>query len=516
MFHRARRWLAREARRTAPSFMPSLTGLFFGLFALYALSLPLLSGDLGWHIRLGDRILESGRVPRLNVFSFTAPWHPWQTHEWLSGVLFALVDRAGGLPLLFALRAVLFVSTLALLHRLGRRIGADPLLLAALMLPTAIALALHVSLRPWVFSNLFLAALLHLSRTWRDHPDRLAVPWLVAVLLGAWINLHGAFIVGLGFSAWLFVRCFRCKAPGDAAVAMDDRRLNALNASMVLIGFILTNPFGTDALALPLLYMIGDTSTGMALTSSIKEWAPLDMDSFFGRLFVIWLILGVGAVARRPRLIGRPEFIFGLVLSVLTIRSQRHFPVAVIFLFPVVAEGLLTLESTANEADEHSRQARWRARWRAFSREEGRGREGFFALLSLALLLWFGTVARSPKFEERALHARAYPMEAIRILGERPAGRLFNYYDWAGILEWRSPSWPLFITPANDAYPREIFEEWFAIANLEPGWERRLERWRVDTVLMPTGSALASTLRHSPAWRTLSADERGVLLVRRK
>src|SRR5436190_22538910 len=64
--------------------------------------------DTGWHIRTGEWILANGWVPFHDIFSFSKPGQPWFAWEWLSDVLMAWLNAAGGL------QAVVLASILML------------------------------------------------------------------------------------------------------------------------------------------------------------------------------------------------------------------------------------------------------------------------------------------------------------------------------------------------------------------------------------------------------------------
>src|ERR1700741_2469201 len=57
----------------------------------------LTDSDTGWHIRTGEVILQNGRVPAVDSFSFTMSGQPWIAWEWLSDVIMALAHHIGGL-----------------------------------------------------------------------------------------------------------------------------------------------------------------------------------------------------------------------------------------------------------------------------------------------------------------------------------------------------------------------------------------------------------------------------------
>ena len=55
--------------------------------------------DVWWHLRFGRWILDHGRIPTTELFSYTAAGHPLVPQEWLAGVIFAVLNGAGGLAL---------------------------------------------------------------------------------------------------------------------------------------------------------------------------------------------------------------------------------------------------------------------------------------------------------------------------------------------------------------------------------------------------------------------------------
>ena len=112
-----RRWLT-----------PSLVDVFFialcvALFARpHGLETLLADGDTGWHIRTGELILSSGRVPVADPFSFSRPGAPWFAWEWLSDVIFALFNRWSGVAAVAAVcGVVLSLAASALFAGLLRR-----------------------------------------------------------------------------------------------------------------------------------------------------------------------------------------------------------------------------------------------------------------------------------------------------------------------------------------------------------------------------------------------------------
>lgn len=478
--------------------MPSLALLLFMGALAWALTAPVLSGDLGWQIRAGQRLLDHGDVPRLNFLTFTAPLHPWVAQEWLSGVGLALVDRWAGVGGLLVLRMVLFGGLVAAAWRLCRRLGAEPLATALLMVLVGVQLALHTALRPWLISDLGTVGILALclgasgDRRWL---------WALPPTLGLWAQLHGGWVWGaLICAAFGLEWALRPREGGP-------RRRDVALAGLGSVALVAAGPYGAETLLFPLRYLSRDPASGIGLMyDQVKEWAPPELGSLFGILLLIQALLTLAGLWRmRPR---SPALaLLALAFFYMAARVQRHIPLFVLVSLPPIALGLLAPLRRRIE------EGAW-PRLRGLSRMEGHPRPALTAAL-VALALGIGAaVARQPVFARDRLHAHGYPIEAAEGLAALEGGRLLNHYDWGGLLPWLAPGWRVFITPVPDAYDADVFRDWLILANMEPGWEAALEDWDVDAAIFPPGAAIIRALARLPGWSVAWADEYAVLVVR--
>ena len=78
-----------------------MVALLFGAIAVAACLIP-ARADTYWHLRAGQEIRQTLRVPLDEHYSFTAAGRPWPNHEWLWQALSYGLYRAGGMPLLTA------------------------------------------------------------------------------------------------------------------------------------------------------------------------------------------------------------------------------------------------------------------------------------------------------------------------------------------------------------------------------------------------------------------------------
>ena len=88
--------------------------------ATYGASLTIADPDLWGHVRFGLDILETGRIVHADPYSYLTGEQPWINHEWLAEVVFYLLYRAGGFPLLTLFAAALITAGWSLTWRLTR------------------------------------------------------------------------------------------------------------------------------------------------------------------------------------------------------------------------------------------------------------------------------------------------------------------------------------------------------------------------------------------------------------
>ena len=79
---------------------------------------PIRDPDFWWHLRTGQLIVEHRALLSTDPFTYTASAHAWVMHEWGTEVLYALLERLGGLGLIVAaLSAVTWLGVLCIYVR---------------------------------------------------------------------------------------------------------------------------------------------------------------------------------------------------------------------------------------------------------------------------------------------------------------------------------------------------------------------------------------------------------------
>src|SRR5260221_5541529 len=150
--------------------------------------------DFWWHLRTGQLILDNHALLQTDPYTYTAVGHHWTMHEWLTEVLFAGLNAAGGLALIVVVLSIttwiglLFVLLRSLLRKPGYIAAGLGLLLATLAgYPVWGPRAQMIT---FALTCLLLYLIdRHLTRGGR------ALLLLLPIFL-VWSNLHSGFIIG--------------------------------------------------------------------------------------------------------------------------------------------------------------------------------------------------------------------------------------------------------------------------------------------------------------------------------
>ena len=115
----------------------------------------LWDGDTALHTRTGDFILDHGHVPTTDPFSFTKPGERWFAFQWLTGVVFASLNRAVGLKGIVLLCGVVIAFYLTVLARDMVLRGVNGLMALLLVMVGSSASMIHFHARPASFHAAF-------------------------------------------------------------------------------------------------------------------------------------------------------------------------------------------------------------------------------------------------------------------------------------------------------------------------------------------------------------------------
>jgi tetratricopeptide (TPR) repeat protein len=234
----------------------------------------MLDNDVWWHLRGGEWILQNGRVPDLDPFSFGSADQRWIDLHWLFQVVLALTARAGGLSGVMLLIAA--VGAAAFLTALAARPREAPLPIVLLVwLPALVLASNRFDPRPEMFTLLYLAGFLAVLAHVEERP-RLA--WILPVLQLLWVNMHGLFIfgpivLGLWWIDWTARLTWRRWSGSHHSFAQEFRPVRHLAAASITVALCcLLNPYGLEGAMFPLRLYPKVAQAGNPYKAYIEEF----------------------------------------------------------------------------------------------------------------------------------------------------------------------------------------------------------------------------------------------------
>ncbi len=306
--------------------------LFFLVWAAATVTNP-ADPDLWHRLAVGEFLWRTGHFPSGDVFSYLSDYKQVADHEWGSALVFYGLWQWGGGTAIVATKLVTLAVALALVAWAGMYDRKPTALMAGFYALVLLALlpSFQSTVRCMVFTHIFFALWLYWFRCERH--GRPVPAFLYVLSMIVWANLHGGFVIGLG---WLLV-----------VTVIERAYQGSWKKWAVRLGLCslatLVNPFGAQ------LWI----STGRALVTSRRgfgEWAPVSWLSEPGtypgyKLLFLGVLVALAIQIRRKgwKRVDQPGVILIGLFMVLAMISARHTS-----LFAVVAgvlvPGLLPTE----------------------------------------------------------------------------------------------------------------------------------------------------------------------------
>ena len=462
--------------------------------ALNQFSLVTADPDLWGHIRFGEEIWRLKGLEHVDPYAYTTAGTPWINHEWLTEILFYAIYSSTGDAGLLSVKFVISMVVVLIMGRIARLREMHPIAFAVVTVPAIAAIAPGFMIRPQVATYLMFALyllILHLYFSGRKKQ----VAWL-PVLMVAWVNLHGGFLMGIvflgGVVAWEVAYQIRIKG-GLVPVAP----LGIAFFTTFLASFV--NPYGYKLH----LFLYQSLKIGRA----ISEWEPVALldGSFLAFKLLLAAFVLVLLILRRKALGWETA---GLVLLLYAaLKHQRHIP----FFAMMVCPYLIYWGSRAGKALQ-TRHPRAR-----LSRVSA-------AIISGALVLMGGHQAMAGGHSYIQSGGRiivdtdVYPVAAVRFMRKNHfTGNLQLPFEWGEYAIWKLyPACRVSIDGRfRTTYPEVVIQDHFK-SRRDP---RRLlqlaDKYGADIILAHQNSRIHATIKRWPSkWRYVYSDAVAAIYVR--
>lgn len=487
--------------------------------------------DLWDHLNFGRWIVQHGALPTADPFRDFVPTMPVVLQDWLAQVLGFVCHEWFGVEGLVAAHALLVTLTCGILMA-ACRARRTPLGWAVGAAAAAYVLGAPVigTIRPQLLGMLAFSLTLLGAARLPQHRDPLF--WLPAVFVG-WANTHGSFPVGLAVLGATALGYSLERWFGGVERGAGLRLWAALGLAVVAT---CANPYGPGLLPYVAQFR------HVAALEDIAEWRPMTLGTLSGGLFAVSLIASAVLLRISPRRVSLSEAFIALGLGVLAVSSMRMLT------WWALAWPWLAAPHAA---------AAWNA-WKVRNRKAlgnppaattddvepslphdeaghvGSGEDEndeppvpLRTLLAVAVvfiaLIWSPpthALLSGQSRPEASVLGRATPRKAAAWLVENHvAGRVFCPMDWGSYFIWKTEGRvaPLVHTHVPLTTP-EVWNDYLQIARAELGWRIRLERYRLDYLIMDRAreGRLIRSVASEPEWLIVYEDDQAVVAARDK
>ena len=485
----------------------AVTTAFLAVFMMRKGMIP----DLHWILGSGQYILDHGRLPTTDIFSWSMADKPVLLYQWLFMALTAAGERLLGLRgLMLAFTALLLgiYLVIPLLGAVPRRVPAA-FTVAVGGLGLAI-ITVNMALRPMIATSALLLLQYVVIQRWRRGRLRL---WTAAALTAPtyllWANLHNG--VALGFGSMLFfalgdmaerLRLYPFD-PADPEIEGRPQRPGPyLLLATVAAAGSLVNPYGLGTFA-----HLADYSSTKYLVDIINETQSPD---FHFPQFVMFLMLVCGTVAAMPRAtraIAAGDLLHLALFTAATFSMQRMVVWAVLFYVLILPRALHHCWTAPVAGDLGIVTALRRSSM--VVRRSGTAMAG---VVLGAMTLWQATALHqlSDRCEDVRAAITAYAGQ------QRATDRLFTTALVGSCALALDPPPRVFFDSRFDFYGEAFSRQVIDAEALRPGWREFLDAWRIDTAIVERQQALAQALAVDPDFTIVYEDDTAVIARRSK
>ncbi len=465
---------------------------WFGLTLCVVITIyPLSDFDTFWHVANGRVMTEQHRIIDEEVLSYTAYGTKFDNHAWLAQLIFYWVVAAFGLMGLSLFKGLITGAIIGFSYATLRLYRIPALHAALWCLWLSYCDVYLMTLRPNLFSLLFIAVTFFILEGVRLERFTLRMLWVLPPVFLMWHFMHGA-IYGLALlaahiGARLMLEWWHAHWRLQALAQLPATR-HHLGMLVVVMLAITLNPTGTME-----LQIFSSLFSPNYMVSVTGEFMPPPLLQAFAPF---WITLCCSALTLIPAVARRDLIALAVLLpfAYLALRYSRAVAPFALLAVPIVAryveDGLIS-------------------RWCAPPRQS-RLRNAALLLLLAATLFTLHYKFLAPRHVNSfglGLNPEFHPAAALQFLDTQHVdGNMFNAGELGGYIAFAAPQRKIFLY--NHAV---IFNDLLASLRY-PG---ALERWDVNYALLGYNWQRYAHLFPLTQWAPVYFEQASLLMVRR-
>lgn len=479
------------------------------LILIMAIRTP-LDSDMWWHLKAGEESWINREVYSIDTFSHTRSGSEWINHSWLSQVLMYLLYKSGGYYAMSIWVGLCAVSSMALVYF---QMQSYPIIKSVVIILAGIVASVVWSPRPQIFSLVLFSLMSFLLYKYKINKKYQILFWLIPLML-LWANLHAGYSLGfILLGSVIAGEVINNILARDLKTQLSWKEIGML----VLTGFvclmiILINPYGIEIWKIPF------NTVGLEiLQDSISEWASPDFHQAFQQPMLIMLIGIMVVLGLSDMPMDGADLVSLAVFSLAALIARRNFGPFAIVGAPILARhSAAFVDSWLKNIKQRSVKINGLINRIEESNQDFNPsiinlvNSGLLILLITASI-WKTINVNNTEFIMRA-ETGMLPRKAVDwMIDEKLPGKIFNDYNWGGYLIWNMPEYPVFSDGRTDLFGDEILYDYIDISSGKNGWDSKLEKYGIETLLIQPDIALEKLATLS-GWNVIYKDEVAVIL----
>ena len=415
----------------------------------------------------------------------------------------ALVHQSLGLTGTAIFFALLIALSYWLLFKLMQKEQGNIFLAVFMMLFTIASSIFHWLARPHIFSLLFFVIGYYLLENFQyRHINYL---YFFPPIFFFWVNLHGGFICGFILICIYLIgnltKFIILKDETKEYYKQKTKFLTLTVAGCLLVSLV--NPYGLNTLLYPFKLI-----SQKLIMNNIAEFlspnfhSPLLLPS---RYFLLFMILMIGILKKNLNVI---EIFLLIIFTNMALFSQRFIPLLCIVAAPIfIRNGEWILKQIHHRFVD------------IFQKKSNdicsidTSAKGYLWLVAGILIV---TMALATNRIEHKFDESRKPVDAVRFLKEAPIkGNMFNDDEFGDYIIYSAyPQYKVFIDSRVDMHGTERLKDYLTMVYFKPGWEKIVEKYNINWVILSSDSILSRYLMERYDWRLIYEDKEARIFMR--
>lgn len=469
-----------------------------GLFVYRAPALTgsgILDPDFYWHLHYGDWILDHGRLPVVDEWSWTMSGQPYTLTQWLGEVALSLAHRTFGSLGTSALAALLVSVTMACSYR-AARLYLDNRLAALTVAVASNAILVSLSCRPHQFTHLGLACLTWISSAYLTTGVKARLFW-IPPLFALWVNLHGGYVIGLFYLFLLTGVTVADKFVKNECSQIVAASLPLASTTLFAIAATLLNPYGLGAWQ----YVVEIASLKSASAGIVDEWAATAIKTEVGfNHFAITsaMFACMMTSSKRPPL---GALLSAFALAAIGWSAVRLSLMATVLMVPIFAQYLQHTPFFTIAFD-------------GPARRYDRTIHPMVAATILGAALSFSLFLSPATRQAKAHQLKTFPVEEMAFINKQNIkGRILNSHETGGYLI-REHRRLVSLDTRLDLYGDDALFSFMLASKGDHLWRDYLQRLDPDVLLINNNAALRQLATEAGLYRTVFIGSRYSVMLR--